>query len=304
MATPLQPDVPVAPALAGRTSYSARAGRRPRFYRYQPVPPVGYDDDGYPCEDSAVQNFLHNGLSIYLIGALSARFAGRAMVWGDAPLLYRQGDRRAVMAPDVLVAFNTQPRLSRDNARSYKLWQRPLPEFVLEVLSPSTSRNDLTDKKYTFATLGVREYWLVDPGGQLMDEELVGHRLRGRSYQRMPRDGKGRLASSVLGLELRIVEDAELTLIDDDENATLRFFDLESGEVLRSHSESEAARLEAESARLEAESARLEAESARSEADAARLEAEAALEKAEQRIAELQAAMNSPSAPMPDAKND
>lgn len=272
MATPLQPDVPLAPALSAR---AARAGRRPRFYRYQPVPPVGYDDDGYPCEDSAVQNFLHNGLSTYLTSALSTRFAGRAMVWADAPLLYRQGDRRAVMAPDVLVAFNAQPRLSPDNARSYKLWQRPLPEFVLEVLSPSTSRNDLTDKKYTFAALGVREYWLVDPGGRLMDEELVGHRLRGQSYQRMRRDGKGRLASGALGLELRIVEDPDVELIGD-KNATLRFYDLDSGEVLRSHSE----------------------------AEAARLEAEAALAKAEQRIAELQAAMNSPSAPTPDAKND
>ena len=274
------------------------------------MPPVGYDDDGYPCEDSATKTFLHSGLSTYLKSALSTRFAGRAMVWADAPLLYRQGDRRAVMAPDVLVAFNAQPRLSRDDARSYKLWQRPLPEFVLEVLSPSTSRNDLTDKKYTFATLGVREYWLADPGGRLMDEELVGHRLRGQSYQRMRRDGKGRLASGVLGLELRIVEDPDVELIDD-KNATLRFYDLDSGEVLRSHSEAEAARLEAEAAKSEAESAKSEAEAAKSEAEAARLEAEAArleaeaaLAKAEQRIAELQAAMNSPSAPMPDAKND
>lgn len=273
MATSPQPDFPVA---------SSRRGRRPRFYRYQPVPPVGYDDDGYPCEDSATKTFPHSGLSTYLKSALSTRFAGRAMVWADAPLLYRQGDHRAVMAPDVLVAFNAQPRLSRNDARSYKLWQRPLPEFVLEVLSPSTSRNDLTDKKYTFATLGVREYWLVAPGGRLMDEELVGYRLRGQSYQRMRRDGKGRLASGALGLELRIVEDPDVELIDD-KNATLRFYDLDSGEVLRSHSELEAARLEAE---------------------AARLEAEAALERAEQRIAELQAAMNSPSAPTPDAKND
>lgn len=286
--TPLQPHAPVAPA---RTLRGARSGRRPRFYRYQPVPPVGYDDEGYPCEDSAVQSFAHADLSTYLMGALSTRFAGRALVWMDAPLLYRQGDRSAVMAPDVLVAFNKQPPLSRSDARAYKLWERPLPEFVLEVLSPSTSRNDLTDKKYTYATLGVREYWLVDPGGRLMGEELAGHRLRGQSYQRLACDGKGRLASSVLGVELRIVEDAASDLAepaarereglahsmaDGAEEPTLRFFDLESGEILRSHAESEAARSEAETA----------------------------LKNAEQRIAELQAALNKRPVPTPDTKSD
>jgi len=37
------------------------------------------------------------------------------------------------------------------------------PEFVLEVLSKSTSRKDRTLKHFKYANAGVREYWIVDP---------------------------------------------------------------------------------------------------------------------------------------------
>lgn len=37
------------------------------------------------------------------------------------------------------------------------------PDLVVEVLSPSTARNDKTRKKNVYAQCGVREYWLVSP---------------------------------------------------------------------------------------------------------------------------------------------
>ena len=37
------------------------------------------------------------------------------------------------------------------------------PDLVVEVLSPSTMRNDKTHKKDVYARCGVREYWLVSP---------------------------------------------------------------------------------------------------------------------------------------------
>ena len=37
------------------------------------------------------------------------------------------------------------------------------PDLVVEVLSPSTMRDDKTRKKDAYARCGVREYWLVDP---------------------------------------------------------------------------------------------------------------------------------------------
>ncbi len=37
------------------------------------------------------------------------------------------------------------------------------PDLVVEVLSPSTAKNDKTHKKDAYARCGVREYWLVSP---------------------------------------------------------------------------------------------------------------------------------------------
>ena len=37
------------------------------------------------------------------------------------------------------------------------------PDLAVEVLSPSTMKNDRTHKKDVYAKYGVREYWLVNP---------------------------------------------------------------------------------------------------------------------------------------------
>jgi Uma2 family endonuclease len=37
------------------------------------------------------------------------------------------------------------------------------PDFILEVISPSTKKNDYTIKLAKYQTAGVREYWILDP---------------------------------------------------------------------------------------------------------------------------------------------
>lgn len=43
------------------------------------------------------------------------------------------------------------------------------PDLVVEVLSPSTAKNDKTHKKDVYARCGVREYWLVGPGDKYVE---------------------------------------------------------------------------------------------------------------------------------------
>ena len=234
---------------------SEDASRPPRLFRYQPVPPVGFDADGYPCEDSAVWDDWHSVLLSYLYESLRTWFGKRASVLMDAALCYRRGDRTAVLAPDLLVAFDAPSA----GATSYKLWERPVPAFVLEVLSKETRRNDLADKKHTYEVLGVEEYWVFDAEGRWLRERLAGHRLSDRRYQPVGANGTGRLASTVLGLELRVVDGAR-DVPGAQGCATLRCHDLETGKVLPSYSELEAALREADSARREAEAALREAQ--------------------------------------------
>ena len=51
---------------------------------------------------------------------------------------------------------------------SYFVWEEGKPpDWVLEVASPSTQKKDLDDKRRKYAEMGVPEYWLFDPKGDV-----------------------------------------------------------------------------------------------------------------------------------------
>ena len=47
------------------------------------------------------------------------------------------------------------------------------PDMVVEVLSKSTKKRDVTIKKDTYEAQGVREYWIVDPWAKIVDVYLL-----------------------------------------------------------------------------------------------------------------------------------
>jgi Uma2 family endonuclease len=55
---------------------------------------------------------------------------------------------------------------------------RALPDWVCEVLSPSTAARDQGDKRATYQRSGIRWYWIVDPTNRL----LSVYRLTGDGY--------------------------------------------------------------------------------------------------------------------------
>lgn len=63
--------------------------------------------------------------------------------------------------PDMMVVCDT------DKIKSDGVYGAP--DLVVEVLSPSTAKNDKTHKKSVYAKCGVREYWLVSPGDKTVD---------------------------------------------------------------------------------------------------------------------------------------
>ena len=52
------------------------------------------------------------------------------------------------------------------------------PDFVIEILSPSTERHDAIRKLNLYLQAGVKEYWLVDPEHKL----VATHRLIDGQY--------------------------------------------------------------------------------------------------------------------------
>ncbi|MYA16409.1 MAG: Uma2 family endonuclease, partial [Gammaproteobacteria bacterium] len=224
------------PSVAPQPSLAARHARA----LYRPVPPVGYDDEGHPESDSAaVESVTHDDIRAYAIRSLRIRYAAHPgfFAGGDLGLLFERGNPAAVMAPDLLVSFG-----AGGGARSsYKLWEAPVPDLVMELLSPKTWRRDIESKPPLYEELGVREFWLFDPIGKLQ-RPVNGWRLdAGGAYAPVPALPDGGCRSTVLDLDLVVHGDG------------FRFRDPATGELLPDHAETAAALQAAEAARRTAE---------------------------------------------------
>ena len=216
-----------------------------------PLPaPVEYPgSDGKPMGET----LIHGRCIRDVLGALHAFFAERpdVLVAGDNFIYYEEGNPKASVVPDVFVVFGAVKDEHRAEGwrEVYKLWEEPKgPDFVLEVTSRSTRREDRVRKRSLYARLGVGEYFLFDPKGEYLAPRLQGMGLCGGRYERrwpvrVPGGGgEEGVWSGVLGLYLY------------GRGRELRLYDPVEGRELRTHEEEAAARRVAEArvAELEA----------------------------------------------------
>ena len=245
-------------------------------------PGLPQDAVEYPCSDGQpmAETPIHGECMMYVTYALRRCFRKRGRddvyVGMNNFLYYERGNPRAVVAPDVYVVVGAPAHPPRD---SYLLWNEPKgPDFVLEVTSASTRRDDERRKRGVYAALGVSEYFLYDPRGEYLTPPLQGWRLDEGAYRAVPAvtvlSSRGvAVASEVLGLELR----------DEREARMVRLRDPATGQNLLTYQESEMAREEEATARQAAE-VRFEQEAA------ARRAAEARTAELEARLRELEPA--------------
>ena len=160
----------------------------------------------YPEGHWIAQSVWHGDAVGQAMAALRNHFRDRAdvLVAMELVVYYQRGDKTACLQPDVLVVFG----VGRGNRSSYKVWEEGrVPDFVLEVASPSTADSDARRKAREYAGIGVREYWRLDPEGSLMETPLEGWVASGGRYDPVEPIGctgrGGHLRSRVLGLDLR-----------------------------------------------------------------------------------------------------
>ena len=176
---------------------------------YRPVPPVEYDDEGYPGPDSNVSaSTKHAETSAYTFNSLRAAFRERPddLIAHDLMLLFEEGNPRATLAPDLMVVLGVG---NKDRA-SYKTWKEgKVPDLVVEVVSRSTWRRDVRVKPPLYAALGIAEFWLFDP----LRARLGGFELAGAEYRTIDELPDGGFSSRILALDL-LVEAGELRCRD------------------------------------------------------------------------------------------
>ena len=248
--------------------------------------------DGKPLAESE----RHAIATVDAWQALKRFFASRSDVYvGMDMLLYHvEGDPRRSVVPDVFVVLGAPKLPHRD---TWLLWEEGrAPDFVLEVTSRTTRREDEGRKRRLYRDLGVAEYWQFDPTGDYLSPLLKGARLEGGEYEPIPSvatvDGGLRMRS-VLGLELRL-ERGLLRLYDPAAETYLPTADEETARADSEAARADAAEVTAEEARrhVAEEAARADSEAARANSEAARANtAEATVAQARRRIAELEAAL-------------
>ena len=74
----------------------------------------------------------------------------------------------SLFSPDFSVVLNENKQIINWRGDIYGA-----PDMVVEILSKSTRRNDVTIKKDTYEANGVREYWIVDPWAKIIDVYLL-----------------------------------------------------------------------------------------------------------------------------------
>ena len=88
------------------------------------------------------------------------------IVLSEIPVRRVPGQQEGHRIPDLLIAFGVDRAFAVEQ-RGYSIRdQGKPPDFVLEVASPSTGREDYTGKRNDYAAFGIPEYWRFDPLGR------------------------------------------------------------------------------------------------------------------------------------------
>lgn len=91
----------------------------------------------------------------FILDSYIQRNKGKCFVFISPCDVQLNCDNRTMVQPDVFVVCN------KDKLNIKNLYGAP--DFVIEILSPSTRKKDMTLKLAKYSEAGVREYWIVDP---------------------------------------------------------------------------------------------------------------------------------------------
>ncbi len=108
--------------------------------------------------DMAAPSTIHQALSLAIGQKISGYIMGKKgkCVPFTAPVdVQLDCDDRTMVQPDVLVVC--------DRSKIIRRCVYGAPDFIIEILSASTRKKDMTLKLTKYAEAGVCEYWLVDP---------------------------------------------------------------------------------------------------------------------------------------------
>ena len=159
---------------------------------------------GVAWDMSAAPNRYHQGLTMELARQIANYLEGKPCRVYIAPFDVllpgfgetEEDDITNVVQPDISVICERNKLTAKGCTGA--------PDFIIEILSPSTSKKDHFDKLNLYEEFGVQEYWIVDPGNRYVQVYRLSENGK---YPKAPEvfEREGLVASSVVsGLEIDI----------------------------------------------------------------------------------------------------
>lgn len=108
--------------------------------------------------DMAAPNNLHQQISMEIAAQLHTfirKRNGQCKVAAAPTDVQLDCDEKTMIQPDLFVIC--------DRSKILKTHIYGAPDFIIEILSPSTRWRDMNLKHAKYAAAGVREYWMIDP---------------------------------------------------------------------------------------------------------------------------------------------
>lgn len=233
-------------------------------------------EDGVPME-----TIWHRLAMTLLLDIIHQLFKGRTDFFAGGNMFIYYGAQQtkswSYRGPDFFYVADVDGTKKRRYWLSYEEENR-LPDVIIELLSPSTRKHDLTTKKDIYErTFRTPDYFCYDPDEQL----LLGWTLERARYAALQLNDKGWLWCEQLGVWLGTWEGTYLGRHD----VWLRFYD-KDGKLLPTTEEAGLARTEAQRKKTKAARKRAETEKKRAETEKKRAEAESERAEAERQRAE------------------
>ena len=82
----------------------------------------------------------------------------RQETWAEEDPVSEETDDSVIVQPDLVVVCDPK-KLDDPGCKG-------APDWVVEILSPHTTAKDMQIKRDLYERVGVKEYWLVDPGNK------------------------------------------------------------------------------------------------------------------------------------------
>lgn len=116
---------------------------------------------------------------------------GQCIAFVNAFGVFADNDKHTYLIPDVSVVCD-RDKIKEDGIHG-------APDFVIEILSPSTASKDKNHKFYKYSQCGVREYWMLD----LEKKLVVAYRFE-KDYKHYIGPIEGKLAVEIYDGKLEI----------------------------------------------------------------------------------------------------